>query len=227
MHKAWQVQSSSLQLYREQVIQVPNLKRVRNWQNFKRMYNPKFIPSFIPSTFLFSFIKSELSRGWKVSKATGNKAHKNIYTLCTQKWHRTSFLFKSVCLSFSIPQRTFSVFMTSQTFIATQSCVLHAMPGTHKSLQFNLWGNCPRDGESFPVLAWQRRVRAESRVRFDLSALDWNREGLRDPRRSCNLDWPQQMDGQQSDSCCNQFSLESDMNQRSSGARLRPVWVCL
>lgn len=113
--------------------------------------------------------------------------------------------------------------MTSQTFIATQSWVLHAMPATHKSLQFNLWGNCPRDGESFPVLAWQRRVRVE----FDLSALDWNREGPRDPRRSCNLDWPQQMDGQQSDSCCNQFSLESDMNQRSSGAHLCPVWVCL
>lgn len=62
-------------------------------------------------------------------------------------------------------------------------------------------------------------------VRFDLSALDWNREGPRHPRRSCNLDWPQQMDGQQSDSYCNQFSLESDMNQRSSAARLRPVWV--
>ncbi len=84
MHKAWQLQSSSLQLHREQVIQVPNLKRVRNWQIFKRMYNPKFVPSFLPSKFLFSFITSELSRGWKVSRQPAIK-HTKTYIHCAPK----------------------------------------------------------------------------------------------------------------------------------------------
>lgn len=125
------------------------------------------------------------------------------------------------------------IFMPTKNILCFPWLHKHSSPRSHESCMpclplinhFNsISGEIAQDMVS-RFLCWHGRGERglNHGVRFDLSAVDWNREGPRDSRRSCNLDWPQQMDGQQSDICCNQFSLESDMNQRSSGACLRPV----
>lgn len=154
--------------------------------------------------------------------------HTRIYTQCVQKKLASYIFLIQISLTFiSMPTKNIFCFPWAHKHSSPRS---HAscMPCLALINHFNsISGEIALEMVS-RFLCWHgREWGLNHAVRFDLSALDWNREGPRDPRRSCNLDWPQQMDGQQSDSCCNQFSLESDMNQRSSGARLRPVWVCL
>ncbi len=128
-------------------------------KNVKSQVRPKF--SSLQISVQFHNIRT-LQR-LKSSKATAIK-HTKTYIHCAPKNDIVHLSYSNHFDFHFHAHKEQSLFsMTSQTFIATQSWVLHAMPGTHKSLHFNLWGNCPRDGESFPGLAWQRRVRAESR----------------------------------------------------------------